>query len=191
MCALPSSAPAVLCRAAQPISHSFPLCKCTNPDGAFHVGMSRSCRLLPVLLALCTPCINITVTYGKKKVTNTSQLEHLKLSSLTAFWLPPIENRSCKELSLYTLVTRGRWNYPRFFFLACLFCDYKLDPDIGSGVEPANYCVWKGGQNLRMDTTLLGFDHMTWQRGNRSFVFRGQGEEGAGGCGGGSQLSLC
>lgn len=53
------------------------------------------------------------------------------------------------------------------------------------------YKVWKSGQNLRVDTTLLGFDHMTWQRGNRSFVFRGQGEEGAGGCGGGSQLSLC
>ncbi|XP_019595085.2 ankyrin repeat domain-containing protein 13B isoform X2 [Rhinolophus sinicus] len=37
------------------------------------------------------------------------------------------------------------------------------------------YKVWKSGQNLRVDTTLLGFDHMTWQRGNRSFVFRGQG----------------
>ncbi|XP_034608364.1 ankyrin repeat domain-containing protein 13B isoform X3 [Trachemys scripta elegans] len=36
------------------------------------------------------------------------------------------------------------------------------------------YKVWKCGQNLRVDTTLLGFDHMTWQRGNRSFVFRGQ-----------------
>ncbi|XP_065587999.1 ankyrin repeat domain-containing protein 13B isoform X2 [Cyrtonyx montezumae] len=40
------------------------------------------------------------------------------------------------------------------------------------------YKVWKSGQNLRVDTTLLGFDHMTWQRGNRSFVFRGQGEGG-------------
>lgn len=40
------------------------------------------------------------------------------------------------------------------------------------------YKVWKSGQNLRVDTTLLGFDHMTWQRGNRSFVFRGQGETG-------------
>ncbi|NXG40462.1 AN13B protein, partial [Dromaius novaehollandiae] len=40
------------------------------------------------------------------------------------------------------------------------------------------YKVWKSGQNLRVDTTLLGFDHMTWQRGNRSFVFRGQGEPG-------------
>uniref|UniRef100_A0A8C2SLR4 Ankyrin repeat domain-containing protein n=1 Tax=Capra hircus TaxID=9925 RepID=A0A8C2SLR4_CAPHI len=41
------------------------------------------------------------------------------------------------------------------------------------------YKVWKSGQNLRvdttlLDTTLLGFDHMTWQRGNRSFIFRGQ-----------------
>ncbi|XP_048375231.1 ankyrin repeat domain-containing protein 13B [Sphaerodactylus townsendi] len=36
------------------------------------------------------------------------------------------------------------------------------------------YKVWKCGQNLRVDTTLLGFDHMTWQRGNRSFIFKGQ-----------------
>nr|XP_015222838.1 PREDICTED: ankyrin repeat domain-containing protein 13B [Lepisosteus oculatus] len=38
------------------------------------------------------------------------------------------------------------------------------------------YRVWKRGQSLRVDTTLLGFDHMTWQRGSRSFIFRGQGE---------------
>ncbi|XP_030041905.1 ankyrin repeat domain-containing protein 13B isoform X2 [Microcaecilia unicolor] len=36
------------------------------------------------------------------------------------------------------------------------------------------YKVWKCGQKLRVDTTLLGFEHMSWQRGNRSFVFRGQ-----------------
>ncbi|XP_069040216.1 ankyrin repeat domain-containing protein 13B isoform X1 [Lepisosteus oculatus] len=36
------------------------------------------------------------------------------------------------------------------------------------------YRVWKRGQSLRVDTTLLGFDHMTWQRGSRSFIFRGQ-----------------
>ncbi|KAL0972743.1 hypothetical protein UPYG_G00194180 [Umbra pygmaea] len=36
------------------------------------------------------------------------------------------------------------------------------------------YRVWKSGQSLRVDTTLMGFDHMTWQRGNRSFIFRGQ-----------------
>ncbi|XP_032802989.2 ankyrin repeat domain-containing protein 13B-like isoform X1 [Petromyzon marinus] len=36
------------------------------------------------------------------------------------------------------------------------------------------YKVWKCGSNLRVDTTLLGFDHMTWQRGKRSFIFKGQ-----------------
>lgn len=37
------------------------------------------------------------------------------------------------------------------------------------------YRVWKSGQCLRVDTTLMGFEQMTWQRGNRSFIFRGQG----------------
>lgn len=38
------------------------------------------------------------------------------------------------------------------------------------------YRVWKRGESLRVDTSLLGFEHMTWQRGRRSFIFRGQGE---------------
>lgn len=37
------------------------------------------------------------------------------------------------------------------------------------------YRVWKSGQCLRVDTTLMGFEQMTWQRGNRSFIFKGQG----------------
>ncbi|XP_062051737.1 ankyrin repeat domain-containing protein 13D isoform X2 [Lepus europaeus] len=36
------------------------------------------------------------------------------------------------------------------------------------------YRVWKRGESLRVDTSLLGFEHMAWQRGRRSFVFRGQ-----------------
>ncbi|CAH1802482.1 unnamed protein product [Owenia fusiformis] len=36
------------------------------------------------------------------------------------------------------------------------------------------YKVWKSGANVRIDTTLLGFDNMNWQRGSRSFIFRGQ-----------------
>lgn len=38
------------------------------------------------------------------------------------------------------------------------------------------YRVWKRGESLRVDTSLLGFEHMTWQRGRRSFIFKGQGE---------------
>ncbi|XP_072826508.1 ankyrin repeat domain-containing protein 13D isoform X3 [Vicugna pacos] len=36
------------------------------------------------------------------------------------------------------------------------------------------YRVWKRGESLRVDTSLLGFEHMTWQRGRRSFIFKGQ-----------------
>lgn len=36
------------------------------------------------------------------------------------------------------------------------------------------YKVYKQGSNVRIDTTLLGFDHANWQRGNLSFVFKGQ-----------------
>lgn len=36
------------------------------------------------------------------------------------------------------------------------------------------YKVWKCGSNVRIDTTLLGFDNMNWQRGSRSYVFKGQ-----------------
>jgi hypothetical protein len=36
------------------------------------------------------------------------------------------------------------------------------------------YCIWKKGATVRVDTTLLGFHNLSWQRGNQSFVFRGQ-----------------
>ena len=32
------------------------------------------------------------------------------------------------------------------------------------------------GPNVRIDTTLLGFDNMNWQRGSRSYIFKGNGE---------------
>ncbi|XP_040162660.1 ankyrin repeat domain-containing protein 13D isoform X1 [Anopheles arabiensis] len=36
------------------------------------------------------------------------------------------------------------------------------------------YKVFKRGSNVRIDTTLLGFDNNTWQRGNRSYIYKGQ-----------------
>ncbi len=40
------------------------------------------------------------------------------------------------------------------------------------------YRVYKQGSNVRIDTTLLGFDHNNWVRGSRSYVFSGR-ENGA------------
>lgn len=38
------------------------------------------------------------------------------------------------------------------------------------------YKVFKSGANVRIDTTLLGFDNTTWQRGNRSYIFKGDND---------------
>ena len=37
------------------------------------------------------------------------------------------------------------------------------------------YKVYKRGSFVRIDTTLLGFDQAECQRGNRSYVFKGEG----------------
>lgn len=43
-----------------------------------------------------------------------------------------------------------------------------------SRVCPSDICrIWKSGANLRVDATLLGFENMTWIRGRRSYIFRG------------------
>lgn len=38
------------------------------------------------------------------------------------------------------------------------------------------YKVYKRGSNVRIDTTLLGFDNTSWQRGNRSYIFKGEND---------------
>ena len=38
------------------------------------------------------------------------------------------------------------------------------------------YKVYKRGSRVRIDTTLLGFDDTSWQRGNKSYIFKGQSE---------------
>ena len=38
------------------------------------------------------------------------------------------------------------------------------------------YKVYKQGSKVRIDTTLLGFDQNSWQRGNKSYIFRGESE---------------
>jgi len=38
------------------------------------------------------------------------------------------------------------------------------------------YRVYKRGSSVRVDTTLLGFDHNSWVRGNRTYIFKGEKE---------------
>uniref|UniRef100_A0A670ZYK3 Ankyrin repeat domain 13A n=1 Tax=Pseudonaja textilis TaxID=8673 RepID=A0A670ZYK3_PSETE len=44
-----------------------------------------------------------------------------------------------------------------------------------SRVCPSDVCrIWKSGAKLRVDITLLGFENMSWERGRRSLIFRGE-----------------
>lgn len=38
------------------------------------------------------------------------------------------------------------------------------------------YKVYKRGSNVRIDTTLLGFNATSWQRGNRSYIFKSEND---------------
>ncbi len=38
------------------------------------------------------------------------------------------------------------------------------------------YKVYKQGSNVRIDTTLLGFDQTSWQRGSKSYLFKAESE---------------
>lgn len=87
------------------------------------------------------------------------------MSSLDLFWLYHQLQLLCSELAQETEVLSDLHFHPV--------------PLVSKICPSDTYKVWKSGQNLRVDTTLLGFDHMTWQRGNRSFVFRGQGQSGS------------
>ena len=51
-------------------------------------------------------------------------------------------------------------------------------PIVSSFCPSDTYKIYKSGSKVRIDTTLIGFDNNTWQRGNRSFIFKA-GEEGA------------
>lgn len=53
-----------------------------------------------------------------------------------------------------------------------IFCCFTVP--LLSRVCPSDVCrIWKSGASLRVDATLLGFENMTWIRGRRSYIFRG------------------
>lgn len=70
----------------------------------------------------------------------------------------------------------GTWMFHltlRFFWVVC----FSSPVPLVSRICPNDVCrIWKSGAKLRVDITLLGFENMSWIRGRRSFIFKGEGE---------------
>ena len=48
-------------------------------------------------------------------------------------------------------------------------------PIVSSFCPSDTYKIYKSGSKVRIDTTLIGFENNSWQRGNRSFIFKAEG----------------
>lgn len=56
------------------------------------------------------------------------------------------------------------------------FSRFSFTVPLVSRVCPSDVCrIWKSGAKLRVDITLLGFENMSWERGRRSLIFKGEG----------------
>lgn len=76
------------------------------------------------------------------------------------------------EIYISSWVTALNCILPKFKNISIIFIPVPLV----SKVCPSDvYRVWKSGSCLRVDTTLLGFEHMTWLKGRRSYIFKGGG----------------
>ncbi|NXS60994.1 AN13A protein, partial [Brachypteracias leptosomus] len=64
--------------------------------------------------------------------------------------------------------------YFLFTFSSCIYF-FSFPVPLVSRVCPSDVCrIWKSGSKLRVDITLLGFENMSWERGRRTLIFKGE-----------------
>ncbi|KAL3212427.1 hypothetical protein MRX96_035928 [Rhipicephalus microplus] len=74
----------------------------------------------------------------------------------------------------YTVVHEARIRDTPDFYVEMKWEFTSWVPLLSRMCPSDTYKVYKSGANVRIDTTLLGFDQSNWQRGRRSYIFKGQ-----------------
>ncbi|NXW16310.1 AN13A protein, partial [Circaetus pectoralis] len=88
-------------------------------------------------------------------------------TSMTLGGVPELLQK-INEVIIYLLNT-FYLHFSLFFFF------FFLIVPLVSRVCPSDVCrIWKSGAKLRVDITLLGFENMSWERGRRSLIFKGE-----------------
>ncbi|GCB61660.1 hypothetical protein scyTo_0012956, partial [Scyliorhinus torazame] len=75
--------------------------------------------------------------------------------------VPELLNRIQKTSDFYVEM---KWEFTSWIPLVSKMCPSDV------------HRVWKSGANLRVDTTLLNFENMKWERGQRSYIFNGKAD---------------
>ncbi|XP_038674326.1 ankyrin repeat domain-containing protein 13A isoform X1 [Scyliorhinus canicula] len=75
--------------------------------------------------------------------------------------VPELLNRIQKTSDFYVEM---KWEFTSWIPLVSKMCPSDV------------HRIWKSGANLRVDTTLLNFENMKWERGQRSYIFNGKAD---------------
>lgn len=75
----------------------------------------------------------------------------------------------------WEFISWGKFFESRIVILSWIYnIVWFLVPLVSRMCPSDTYKIFKQGSNVRIDTTLLGFDQGNWERGNLSYIFLGQ-----------------
>lgn len=131
--------------------------------------------VLSLSLSLFAPLSEMFFTHHKKLRTANSSLFSIPPSPQISTWKWNGNSQVGVSSTWKSPFTIGHvWMFATLLFT---LLSHPFPVPLVSRVCPSDVCrIWKSGASLRVDATLLGFENMTWIRGRRSYIFRGDGE---------------
>lgn len=83
------------------------------------------------------------------------------------------QQRLASEFRIRSLRLAANLHKIRDFYLELKWSFHSWLPLVSRFCPHDTYKIWKKGSSVRIDSTLIGFENMTWNRGNVTFLFTG------------------